>query len=57
MSNILIVIGLAILFVGLAFAGLAVKSFFKKDATLRTCSGGSCGCQTSADSCQTEVAR
>ncbi|PRZ00499.1 hypothetical protein [Marinilabilia salmonicolor] len=57
MSNILVVIGLAILFVGLAFAGLAVKSFFKKDATLRTCSGGSCGCHSSADSCQTEVAR
>lgn len=57
MSNILIVIGFAILFLGLAFAGLAIKSFFKKDATLKTCSGGSCGCQSSADSCETEVAR
>jgi hypothetical protein len=57
MSNILIMIGISILFVGLAFAGLAIKTFFKKDASLKTCSGGSCGCQSSADSCQTEVAR
>jgi hypothetical protein len=57
MSNILIMIGLAILFVGLSFAGLAIKSFFKKEATLKTCSGGSCGCHSSADNCETEVAR
>ena len=55
MEPILIIIGLAILLMGLAFAGLAVKSFFKKDATLTTCSGGggACGCHT-ANSCETE---
>jgi hypothetical protein len=57
MSNILIMIGLAILFVGLSFAGLAIKSFFKKEATLKTCSGGSCGSHSSAENCETEVAR
>jgi len=48
-------IGMAILFMGLAFAGLALKSFFKKDATLTTCSGGSCACKT-ADTCSTDSA-
>ncbi|MFW6043892.1 MAG: hypothetical protein ACOCPW_06000 [Marinilabiliaceae bacterium] len=53
MNTVLILVGLAILFMGLAFAGLALKSFFRKDATLHTCSGGgSCGCQ-SVDACQT----
>jgi hypothetical protein len=46
MNSILVMIGLAILFVGLAFAGLALKSFFRKDATLTTCSGGACACNT-----------
>lgn len=55
MSTVLIMIGMAILFVGLAFAGLALKSFFRKDATLTTCSGGSCACKT-AGSCSTETA-
>lgn len=46
MKELLIVIGLAILFLLIAFAGLAIKSFFKKDAQLTTCSnsGGGCGC-------------
>ncbi|MFO8002261.1 MAG: hypothetical protein R6U46_13560 [Marinilabilia sp.] len=54
MNTILLLIGLAILFMGLAFAGLALKSFFRKDATLKTCSGGggTCGCQ-SIDTCRT----
>ena len=53
MSSVLILVGLAILFMGLAFAGLALKSFFRKDATLHTCSGGGdCGCH-SVDSCHT----
>ena len=53
MNSVLILVGLAILFMGLAFAGLAIKSFFRKDATLHTCSGGGdCGCH-SVDSCQT----
>ena len=52
MSSVLILVGLAILFMGLAFAGLALKSFFRKDATLHTCSGGGdCGCH-SVDSCE-----
>ncbi|MGQ1890298.1 hypothetical protein ACT29H_07625 [Thermophagus sp. OGC60D27] len=53
MSTVLIVIGISIVMVGLAVAGLAVKSFFKKDATLTTCSGGSCGCSAGAESCET----
>ncbi|WP_198416688.1 hypothetical protein [Marinilabilia rubra] len=55
MSTVLIMIALAIVFVGLSFAGLALKSFFKKDATLTTCSGGSCACKT-AGSCSTDTA-
>ncbi len=56
MTTYLLVIGLAIFLVALAFAGLAVKSFFRKDAKLTTCSGGTgnCGCQ-SAESCNTET--
>jgi hypothetical protein len=55
MTQFLIILALSILFVGLAFLGFAVKSFFKKDAQLRTCSGGSteagCGCGTQPASC------
>ena len=55
MNSILVLVGLAILLMGLAFAGLALKSFFDKDATLTTCSGGggSCGCHTDS-SCATD---
>jgi hypothetical protein len=57
MNSVLVMIGLAIFFVGLAFAGLALKSFFRKDATLTTCSGGSCACHTGEDGrrCSTHV--
>jgi len=54
MSTILIMIGISIAMVGLAVAGLAIKSFFKKDATLTTCSGGSCGCSAGVESCETD---
>lgn len=53
MNTVLILIGITILFVGLAFAGLALKSFFRKDATLHTCSGGGgCACR-SEEACDT----
>lgn len=57
MKELLIVVGLAILFLLLAFAGMAIKSFFKKDAQLTTCSssGGGCGC-TTQQSCSTNTA-
>lgn len=56
MKELLIVIGLAILFLLIAFAGLAIKSFFKKDAQLTTCSssGGGCGC-SAQHSCSTNT--
>jgi hypothetical protein len=44
-------VGITILLVALAFAGLALKIFFKKDATLTTCSGGSCACHAGTESC------
>ncbi|MDK2840587.1 MAG: hypothetical protein PWQ17_92 [Anaerophaga sp.] len=51
MNTVLIMVGITILLVALAFAGLALKSFFKKDATLTTCSGGSCACHAGTESC------
>ncbi len=46
MKEFIIILALSILFVLLAFAGLAIKSFFNKTPSLRGCSGdkGSCGC-------------
>lgn len=54
MNTVLVMVGIAILLVGLAFAGLALKSFFKRDATLTTCSGGSCACHSGDESCSTK---
>ncbi|SFE63093.1 hypothetical protein SAMN05444380_1154 [Thermophagus xiamenensis] len=54
MSTILIMLVISIVLVGLAVAGLAIKSFFKKDATLTTCSGGSCSCASGVESCELE---
>ncbi len=50
MNTFLVLVGLAILLVAIAFAGLAVKTFFSKNSTILTsCNGGgeSCGCQVS----------
>jgi hypothetical protein len=55
MTQFLIILALSIFFLCLAFLGLAVKTFFKKDGQLTTCSGGrsgeGCGCGTQASSC------
>lgn len=57
MTQFLIVLGMAVIFVGLAFAGLAIKAAIKKGSQLTTCSGGStdgiCGCGSNASSCST----
>jgi hypothetical protein len=50
MKELLIVTGIAIILLLLAVAGLAIKTFFKKDGQLTTCrgsgSGTGCGCVT-----------
>ncbi|WP_157363797.1 hypothetical protein [Alkaliflexus imshenetskii] len=50
MNEFLIILALSVFFICLALLGLAVKSFFKKDAQLTTCSGSGsgsgCGCGT-----------
>ncbi|HKL71196.1 MAG TPA: hypothetical protein VJ855_00950 [Marinilabiliaceae bacterium] len=48
MKEYIIILALSILFVLLAFAGMAIKSFFNKTPSLRGCGGsgdkGGCGC-------------
>ncbi len=50
MKEFLILLSLTIILVFIAFAGMAIKSFFNKTPSLRGCSsdlnGGSCGCVT-----------
>ncbi len=50
MKEFLILFSLSIVLVLIAFAGMAIKSFFNKTPSLRGCSsgvnGGSCGCVT-----------
>ncbi len=59
MNEFIILLALSILFVLLAFAGLAIKSFFNKTPSLRGCGGsgnkGSCGCSSAQTQCSTEV--
>jgi hypothetical protein len=54
MKELLIVTGIAIVLLILAVGGLAIKTFFKKDAQLTTCRGSGtgtgCGC-VSNDAC------
>ena len=55
MTQFLTILALSVFFILLAFMGLAIKSFFKKDAQLTTCSSGNsdCGC-VSQSSCSVE---
>ncbi|MGQ1946239.1 hypothetical protein ACT3CD_03955 [Geofilum sp. OHC36d9] len=55
MTQFLIILGLSVFFILLAFIGLAIKTFFKKDAQLTTCSSGNSGCGCiSQSSCSVE---
>jgi hypothetical protein len=55
MTQFLVILALSVFLLCLAFLGLAVKTLFKKDGQLTTCSGGGsgedCGCGTQASSC------
>lgn len=57
MKEFIIILALSILFVLLAFAGLAIKSFFNKTPSLGGCGGnkGDCGCSSAKTACSTEV--
>ena len=62
MKEFIILLALSILFVLLAFAGLAIKSFFNKTPTLKGCGGsgdkGNCGCSSVSQiktECSSEV--
>jgi hypothetical protein len=45
MTQFLIILVLSIFFICLALIGLAVKTIFKKDGQLTTCSGSGGGCE------------
>ncbi len=54
MGTFFIILGLSIVFMFLAFFGLAIKTIFKKGGRLTTCSGSDgCGCDESL-SCKTD---
>jgi hypothetical protein len=54
MDTFLIILGLSIVFMFLAFFGLAIKTIFKKGGRLTTCSGSEgCGCDESP-SCKSD---
>jgi hypothetical protein len=54
MTQFLIILALSVVLILVAFIGLAIKSFFKKDAQLTTCSSGTNGCGCDTQSCSVE---
>lgn len=54
MSKILVVLGLAVVMMLIAFAALSVNLFFKRSARLKGCSSKEGGC-CSSSSCATEA--